>query len=258
MAFIEINDISKTYTTDGRTVEALSHVSLGIEQGTFVVIIGGSGCGKSTLLNAIGGFDLPSSGTITIDGEAVRRPDVRRQMIFQNYGLFPWRTAAGNVAFALENNKAVSKEERLRRVDEALRTVGLEQMADAFPQSLSGGQRQRVAVARALAAEPEVVLMDEPFGALDAITKMHLQDEVRRICTDGKRTVLMVTHDIDEAVYLADRIIVMKPSPGRVYKDIKVKLGYPRNRASSAFLELRSRLLKHLGLAMNIEPDYVI
>lgn len=255
---IEVNDISKTYRTGAAPVEALSHVSLQVERGQFVCIIGGSGCGKSTLLNSIAGFELPDSGSLAMNGAPIAGPGPNRLMIFQNYGLLPWRTAEGNVAFALENRKDVPQEEKRRRIANALRTVGLAEKKDAFPGNLSGGQRQRVAVARVLAAEPEVVLMDEPFGALDAITKMHLQDVVRDICASGRRTAVMVTHDIDEAIYLADRIVVMKPNPGHIFKDLKVELPHPRNRSNPEFLQLRARLLRYLSLASGRLPEYSI
>lgn len=255
MSYIEIDKLSKTYEGG---VRALSSVSLDIEKGQFVCIVGGSGCGKSTLLNLVAGFESPSEGKVIIGGEEVTRPSKNRQMIFQNYGLFPWRTVEGNVAFALEDANGISQTDKKAKVREALQTVGLEAFASSFPHQLSGGMKQRVAVARTLAAQPEVVFMDEPFGALDAITKMKLQDEVRKIVTDGTRTVLMITHDIDEAIYLGDRILVMKPHPGRVFKDIKVPLSFPRQRTNPEFVYLRSKLLEDLDLAVNIEPEYVI
>lgn len=255
MSFIQIESLSKRY--DGGVL-ALDSVSLGIEKGEFVCILGGSGCGKSTLLNLVAGFERPSDGRVVIGGEEVKRPSKDRQMIFQNYGLFPWRTVEGNVAFALKDVRHLSADEKKRKVEEALATVGLEAFSASFPHQLSGGMRQRVAVARTLAAEPKVVFMDEPFGALDAITKMKLQDEVRKIVSDGERTVLMITHDIDEAIYLADRILVMKPGPGRVFKDVKVSFSFPRQRTAPDFLYLRSQLLEYLDLAVNLEADYVI
>ncbi len=258
MSLIEIQGVSKTYQTAEKTITALGDINLSIERGSFVCIIGGSGCGKSTLLNIIAGFERPSAGQVLIDGREVRKPSKNRQMIFQSYGLFPWRTVAGNVRFSVENDKNIDRTDIDRRVHDSLATVGLESFADAFPHQLSGGMKQRVAVARALAAEPDIVFMDEPFGALDAITKMKLQDEVRKICDNGTRTVIMITHDIDEAIYLSDRILVMKPNPGRIFQDINVKIGFPRQRTSADFVHLRSKLLQYLDLAINIAPEYSI
>ncbi len=258
MEMINIENVSKTFCAHGKTVNALSDINLDIEEGCFVCIIGGSGCGKSTLMNVIAGFEKADTGRVVIAGEEVTRPDAKRQMIFQNYGLFPWRTVEGNIRFALENDKTISPKERKEKVAKYLDLVGLHDFAHSYPHQLSGGMRQRVAVARALAAEPQIIFMDEPFGALDAITKMKLQDEVNKICTSEKRTVIMVTHDIDEAVYLGDRILVMKPAPGRIFQDIKVDLPKPRLRTGAGFTSLRSRLLESLDLAIKTEPDYTI
>ncbi len=256
---IQIEHVSKVYGSGESAVRALDDINVTIERGSFTCLIGGSGCGKSTLLNAIAGFDRPTAGKILIDGEEVTRPHASRQMIFQNYGLFPWRTVRGNVLFSMEHRTDLSRAERVKRADEALAVVGLKAYAKTYPANLSGGQRQRVAVARTLAAEPDVVFMDEPFGALDAITKMALQDEVRKIVADGKRTVIMVTHDIDEAIYLADRILVLKPNPGRIFRDVKVTQSFPRQRTGPDFLALRASLLESLDLASKqIEPEYTI
>ncbi len=256
---INIDHVSKTFGSKQKTVEALKDINIQIEQGSFVCIIGGSGCGKSTLLNILAGFESPSQGAITIGGQPVSKPSAKHQMIFQSYGLLPWRTVLSNIAFAIENTqKELNHKERLAKALRFLNLVGLADFADSYPHQLSGGMKQRVAVARALAAEPDVVFMDEPFGALDAITKMKLQDEIHRICSSEKRTVIMITHDIDEAVYLADRILVMRPAPGRIYKDLNVPLAHPRLRTHPDFVSLRSQLLNALDLATNIEPEYRI
>jgi NitT/TauT family transport system ATP-binding protein len=257
MALIEVENISKSFPGKAGVHNVLNDVTLTIDKGEFVCIVGGSGCGKSTLLNIIAGFERPDSGRVVINGSEVKGPDVKRQMIFQEYGLFPWRTVSGNVAFALEGQK-LSKDELAERVEYYLSLVGLESRGSAYPTQLSGGMKQRVAIARALAAEPEIIFMDEPFGALDAITRMKLQDEILRLRRTGDRTVVMVTHDVDEAVYLADRILVMKPSQGRIFKDISVNHESPRDRANANFVYMRSVLLNELDLAVRHEPEYSI
>ncbi|MCD8318816.1 MAG: ABC transporter ATP-binding protein, partial [Paraprevotella sp.] len=253
----QLRNVSKTYTNGGKVYPVLHHIDLSVEQGDFVCIIGGSGCGKSTLLNILAGFERPDEGKVRIQGELVTRPSRKHQMIFQQYGRLSWRTVAANVAFALEG-RGLSRTQRREKIDQYLALVGLENSADAYPHQLSGGMRQRVAVARALAAEPDLLFMDEPFGALDAITKMKLQDELKNICASSGRTILMVTHDIEEAVYLGDRILVMKPNPGRIFQDIPVTLSTPRQRTEVDFIALRTKLLEALDLAVRIEPDYQI
>ena len=207
--YINISNVSKRFTRKGQEFTALDHVNLTIEKGEFICLLGPSGCGKSTLLNAIAGFELPTSGSITINGEEVRKPNPKHVTIFQNYGLLPWRNVVRNVELALESVKC-TKAERREKAEKYLKMVGLENFMEASPHQLSGGMQQRVAIARALTAEPDIIFMDEPFGALDAITRIKLQDDILDIQKSQKKTIIFVTHDIEEAVYLADRVVVMQ------------------------------------------------
>lgn len=222
-------------------------VSLSISRREFVCVVGPSGCGKTTLLRLIAGLVRPSRGTVFFDGKAVTGPAQEIAVVFQDYGkaLLPWRTAAGNVSLALEAD-GVPKSQRDQRIAAQLKTVGLEHHADRFPSQLSGGMQQRLQIARCLAQEPSVLLMDEPFGALDAMTRQGLQDEVLRLVANAGTTVFFVTHDLDEAIYLGDRVIAMRPHPGRIAETFDVNLPRPRNqlntRESPEFLRLRRAL----------------
>lgn len=211
-----------------KQVLALSSVSFDVTEGSFVAIVGPSGCGKSTLLRVCDGLIPPTQGEVLLYGEPVRGPGRERAMVFQQHNLFPWRTALGNVEFGLEM-LGVPKQERRARAKHYLALVGLEAFADYYPHQLSGGMQQRVGLARALAVEPQVLLMDEPFGALDAQTRSLLQEELARIWSQNRKTVLFVTHDIEEALFLSDRVIVMSSRPGRVVRDITVPFGRPRS-----------------------------
>ena len=205
--YIDLNDVSISFTQNNKIHSVLEHVTIGIEKGEFVCLLGPSGCGKSTLLNAMAGFLKPANGIITIDGKEVVKPDKRYLTIFQNYGLFPWRTVEKNVELGLEQKK-LSKKERREIASKYIELVGLSEAKEKRPCQLSGGMKQRVSIARALALQPEILFMDEPFGALDAITRMKLQDDILRIQKEQNTTVIFVTHDIEEAVFLADRIIL--------------------------------------------------
>lgn len=253
--YIEVKNISKTYNNAGKSTAALQNVSLSIEKGSFVCIIGGSGCGKTTFLNIMAGFERPDLGEILIDGQLVTRPLFRHQTIFQNYGLLPWRSVEGNVAFAIENKKELTYKQSARRVIELLDLVGLTAHRKLYPHQLSGGMKQRVAIARALVTQPDVLFMDEPFGALDAISRMKLQDEVRTICDDHQRTIIFITHDIDEALYLADKVVVMKADPGHIAAVITPLGSKPRQRNSEDFLHQRAELLELLDLASRPHAD---
>lgn len=224
-----------------RQVVALQDINLEIERSQFLCLLGPSGCGKSTLLNALAGFAPPSSGSITCEGRAVTGPGPERGMVFQEYALFPWMTVERNVAFGLEI-KGMGKAEIADRVGSLLARLGLADFRDRFPKDLSGGMRQRVAIARILALDSPVMLMDEPFGALDALTRRNLQDELLRIWADLKKTVVFVTHSIDEALYLADRIVVMTYRPGTVKRDIAVTLARPRDPSGAEFNALKREL----------------
>jgi NitT/TauT family transport system ATP-binding protein len=238
---IVIDRVSKVFTTETRELVALSDISLTIPQGQFTCLLGPSGCGKSTLLNAIAGFSLPTSGTITSDGKVVTEPGPERGMVFQEYALFPWMTVAQNVAFGLEI-KGMAKEQIAQRVDSLLGMLSLGDFRHRFPKDLSGGMRQRVAIARVLALDSPIMLMDEPFGALDALTRRNLQDELLRIWSELKKTIVFVTHSIEEAIYLADRIVVMTYRPGTIKRDLMVDLPRLRDPASPEFNALKREL----------------
>ncbi|NUH39896.1 ABC transporter ATP-binding protein [Streptomyces samsunensis] len=239
---ISFRDVVKTYPMKNTTFTALGQVSLDIEDREFVAVVGPSGCGKSTLLSMVAGLVEPTSGTVTVDGAPVAGPGPDRGVIFQQYALFPWLTVRGNVEFGLKLAH-VPAAERRRHADHAIELVGLADFADALPKTLSGGMKQRCAIARAYAVDPEVLLMDEPFGALDALTRVQLQDQLLDTWTQERRTVLFITHDVDEAVYLAGRVVVMAARPGRIHRVIEVDLPYPRTeemRLSAEFARIRN------------------
>ena len=238
---IVVNGVNKVFHSAERNVIALQDINLTIPQGQFVCLLGPSGCGKSTLLNAIAGFSLPSSGSITADGTAVTAPGPDRGMVFQEYALFPWMTVEKNIAFGLEI-KRVSAADIATQVDALLHKLGLYDFRNRFPKDLSGGMRQRVAIARVLALDSPILLMDEPFGALDALTRRNLQDELLRIWSELGKTVIFVTHSIEEAIYLADRIVVMTYRPGTVKRDMLVALPRLRDPASAEFNALKREL----------------
>ncbi|MBV8649925.1 MAG: ABC transporter ATP-binding protein [Alphaproteobacteria bacterium] len=244
---LEIDRVSKVFDVAGRRVEALRDVSFSVAAGEFVAIVGASGCGKSTLLRLILGLDTDYEGEVRLDAERVRKPGLDRGIVFQDHRLLPWLTVEGNVAAALLRS-GLSKAERRRLVAEHLQLVGLDGFAKAWPAQLSGGMSQRVAIARALVNRPRFLLLDEPLGALDALTRLRLQDELARIVRHEGATALLVTHDVDEAVFLADRVIVLEPHPGRVVRTIDIELGPHRDRSSPSFLRLRDEVLETLGV----------
>lgn len=255
--YIEVKDVSVSFPQGGGTFEALKEVSLSIERGEFVCLLGPSGCGKSTLLNLLAGFEKPSKGRILIGGNPVTAPSPKYLTIFQNYGLFPWRTVLHNVELGLEAG-GMKKDERERRALKYLDMVGLAEAKGKRPSQLSGGMQQRVAIARALAAEPEILFMDEPFGALDAITRMKLQDDILRICKEEGKTIIFVTHDIEEAVFLADRIVVMEANPGSVRSIVNVEVPHDRDRTSDDFIVVRDKVFDLMHLKKEKEVEYYI
>jgi NitT/TauT family transport system ATP-binding protein len=243
---IEIVGIRKQYGKNGSAmVRALENVNLAITQGEFVSILGPSGCGKSTLLYIVGGFEKATAGQIKIDGHPVTGPGADRGMMFQDYALFPWRTVIGNVTFGLQL-KGVPVLERVRIARDYINLVGLSGFEDKYPHELSGGMRQRCALARCVANDPDVLLMDEPLAAIDALTRNVLQDEILKVCiappARSSKTVIYVTHSIEEALFLSDRIIVMSPRPGRVIKEISVPFGRPRDDSTRLSPDFRSHL----------------
>jgi NitT/TauT family transport system ATP-binding protein len=238
---IDIRQVNKVFRTGEREVIALKDINLEIKQGEFVCLLGPSGCGKSTLLNAVAGFQPPSSGEIVIEGKKILKPGPDRGMVFQEYALFLWMTVAQNIAFGLEIQKKDKAEIDLT-VNQLLDLLHLTDFRDRFPKDLSGGMRQRVAIARVLALDSPIMLMDEPFGALDALTRRNLQDELLRIWGKLGKTILFVTHSIEESIYLADRIVVMTYRPGTVKRDQIVDMPRPRDPSSAAFNDLKREL----------------
>jgi NitT/TauT family transport system ATP-binding protein len=238
---IIIKAVDKVFAAEGRELVALQGIDLEIPRGQFTCLLGPSGCGKSTLLNAIAGFALPTRGNISADGKWVTGPGPERGMVFQEYALFPWMTVAQNVAFGLEI-KGMPKAQIASRVAALLNMLKMAEFGQRFPKDLSGGMRQRVAIARVLALDSPIMLMDEPFGALDALTRRSLQDELLRIWAELKKTIIFVTHSIEEAIYLADRIVVMTYRPGTVKRDILVELPRMRDPASPEFNALKREL----------------
>jgi NitT/TauT family transport system ATP-binding protein len=246
---LSIEHLNVTYNTDGKSTSALEDIDLEIQDGEFVCIVGPSGCGKSTLLNVMGGFLSPTSGTVTIDGEPVTGPDRRRILVFQERGVFPWLTVEGNIDFGLAD---LSREERRQRIAHYVQLVRLQGFEHSYPSDLSGGMRQRLQVARALAVNPDILFLDEPFGALDSITRVIMRGELLRIWQTEKRTIVFVTHDIDEAVQLADRVVVLSSRPARIQQILNIDIPHPRNISSARYLALRDELLKQIGLAYEI------
>jgi NitT/TauT family transport system ATP-binding protein len=247
MAHIQIRDVSLTYDTPAGRVAGVDGVSFDIEQSEFVCLVGPSGCGKTTLLNIIAGFLQPSAGEIRIGGTPITGHGMDRGIVFQDFAqLFPWRTALGNVSFGLEM-KGIAKAEREEIARRQLRLVKLEKFVKSYPHHLSGGMQQRVAIARALAYNPAVLLMDEPFAALDALTRDDMQRLLADVWRETKKTVVYVTHNVAEAVYLADRVVVMTPHPGTLKVVVPIALARPRDPLSVEFLDYQKELLRHLG-----------
>ena len=231
------------------SIDVLRDINLSVNEGEFVCILGPSGCGKSTLLNIVGGFLQPSEGEVSIDGERVTRPDPRRIFVFQERGVFPWLTVEQNIAFGLFRVSEAEKRERIRRYVEL---VGLGGFEKAYPRQLSGGMKQRLEVARALAVDPDVLYLDEPFGALDSITRLGMRRELLRIWQAEKKTILFVTHDIEESVQLADRVVIMSQRPGRVRRVLDIDIAHPRDLSAPRYLELRDTIFSEIGLAHQV------
>ena len=247
---LRVREVSKSFPTPDHAevrTHALDPISLSVSAGELVSLLGPSGCGKSTLLRLITGLDTPDSGELWVGDEPITAPSAERGLVFQDPNLFPWLTVRGNIQAGLVARGVLH--EKKHEVDDFMRLVGLESFANAFPHHLSGGMAQRVALARALINHPKVLLLDEPLGALDAFTRMRMQDEVLRLWQARRTTMLLVTHDIDEAIYLSDRIVLMTPRPGRIERILTVALDRPRQRNSPEFLRLRGDILELLHFA---------
>ncbi|WP_339061791.1 ABC transporter ATP-binding protein [Tepidibacillus marianensis] len=246
MQAISLENVSKSYGD----LKVLSNVNFTVESGEFVAIVGPSGCGKSTALRMIAGLEKPTIGKVMADEKIIDQPDPQRILIFQEHALFPWRTVGENVEFGLELAN-LAKEEREARTQAILSKVGLADFKDYYPGQLSGGMRQRASIARALVMDPDLLLLDEPYGALDAITRLKMQNELMSLWFSSGKTVILITHDIDEAIYLADKIYVMSPRPGYIKQMISVDLPRPRNRNGTGFIKLRGSIMNELDLTTN-------
>ncbi|MCL2154111.1 MAG: ABC transporter ATP-binding protein [Leptospirales bacterium] len=245
--YIDVKHVSKVYRQNSMDYCALNDVSLQIERGEFICLLGPSGCGKSTMLNLMAGFERPTAGSVVIDNAIVEAPSPRYITIFQSYNLLPWRTVQKNVELGLEGMN-LPKRKRQEQASLYLESVGLQSFAKNYPHQLSGGMRQRVALASALAVEPEIIFMDEPFGALDALTRIEMQDDILKLHKTKKKTVVFVTHDIEEAVFLADKVVIMTLNLGKIKNIIPVQLEGVRNRTGKDFLAIRDKIFSELEL----------
>ena len=255
---IKIENASKYFDNpDGTVLTALDHVNLTIKPGSFISLIGPSGCGKTTLLRAIAGLNLADEGTIYLDGEPVSKPGHDRGFAFQQANLYPWLSIEQNISFGLKA-RGIYKSQK-KEVEKYLDMVGLSEFKNSYPHQLSGGMNQRASLARALVGHPKVLLLDEPLGALDAFTRMNMQDEILKIWKEHEMTMIMVTHDVDEAVYLSDQVVIMTPRPAKVEQVIDIELGRPRARGNNDFLKYRTKILEILNYAgENKEPEYYL
>ena len=249
---IDVRGISKTFETRRGPLPVLDHVSFSVEDGEFVAIIGPSGCGKSTLLGVLAGFESPDAGELRVDGEVVREPKRKGMFIFQQPALFPWLDLGRNLVFGLNGESA---EARRSLAAHYISLVGLEGFEDAFPHQLSGGMQQRAELARALIVKPEILYMDEPFGSLDALTRLRMRAELLRILSRERHTVLLVTHDVEEALHLADRVLVLSQRPARIQRVIDVTPTRPRVLSSPTLLALKAEILRELGVVEGAELD---
>nr|WP_294555480.1 ABC transporter ATP-binding protein [uncultured Rhodopila sp.] len=243
---LRLRRVGKQYPVKGQALEVLRDITLDVEAGSFISIVGASGCGKSTLLRLIIGLDADFDGQILLDGEAIHGTSLRRGIVFQDHRLLPWLTLWENIGLSLENVSWPHSRKR-DAIRHHIELVGLTGFEQAFPYQLSGGMAQRAAIARGLVSEPEILLLDEPLGALDALTRIRLQDELLQIWQRRRVTMVLVTHDVEEAVYLGDRVLVMQPHPGRITREVALDLPRPRDRASPRFTELRQQILHDMG-----------
>lgn len=243
---LTLENVSKVFAKveSDEVTHALQDVSVTMKSGEFVSLVGPSGCGKSTILRLVAGLILPTLGRVTVDGAEVETPSPERGVVFQNPTLFPWLTVEKNIAFSLDVRGM--KDGKAERVDQMIRMIGLERFRNDYPAQLSGGMAQRVALVRTLINEPEILLLDEPLGALDEFTRMNMQDEILNIWAQKKQLALMVTHSIDEAVYMGTRVLVMESNPGRIVADIRIDEDFPRDRSSASFVEYRNKILNRL------------
>lgn len=246
---LSTDNIHMVFERKGQKTSVLEAIGLEIKEGEFVCLLGPSGCGKSTLLSIMAGFLSPTSGEVRIDGDVVRGPDPRRIFVFQERGVFPWLTVEGNIGFGLFK---VPASERQARIAHYINMVGLQGFEKAYPMELSGGMKQRLEVARALAVNPDMLFLDEPFGALDSITRLIMRRELLRIWEAERKTIIFVTHDIEEAVQLADRVVVLSARPGKIQQIVEIDIAHPRDLSSPRYLELRDGIFQQIGLAHKV------
>ena len=251
---LKVDNVCKTFINNKEEHKVLENINLDIKEGEFVSLLGPSGCGKTTLLTIIGGFQECEEGQILLNNKKVTKPGIDRAFVFQNYALFPWKTIKSNVEFPMKQQK-IPKSEREKRINELLEISDLKGKEKMYPHQLSGGMKQRVAVIRALACNPEVLLMDEPLGAVDFQMRQNLQEELEAIWIKNKITAIMVTHDVDEAVYMSDRVVVMSRDKGRIIEDLKINLERPRNRESKEYLDYKNILTKKLSECYGVKDE---
>lgn len=250
MQTLELRGVDKSFGS----LQVLDDIHLAVEKGMFVSVVGPSGCGKSTILRMVAGLEKPDTGEVLAGGQRVVGPSPERMMIFQEHALFPWSTVGENVELGLEL-AGISRQERAERVEAILYKVGLSGFSDYYPSQLSGGMRQRAAIARALVMDPDVLLLDEPYGALDAMTRLTMQNELLQLWRGSGKTMLLITHDIDEAIYLSDRVYVMSSRPGKVVQSIDVDIPSPRSRNGAKFIRHRQDIMQILGLVEKEIPE---
>jgi NitT/TauT family transport system ATP-binding protein len=246
---LQVENVGMIFDRDGQQTSVLEDISLEVGEGEFVCLLGPSGCGKSTLLNIMAGFLSPTRGDVKVDGEIVHGPDPRRIFVFQERGVFPWLTVEGNIGFGIAG---LPRKEREQRIAHYVQMVGLKGFEKSYPSDLSGGMKQRLEVARALAVNPDMLLLDEPFGALDSITRLTMRRELLRIWEAERKTIIFVTHDIDEAVQLADRVVVMSARPAVIQQIVTIDIPHPRDISSPRYLELRDGIFQQIGLAHHV------
>ncbi len=254
---LKVQNISHVYQDEKNETEVLKNISFEVKKGEFISFIGASGCGKTTLLRIIAGLNQADDGEVLLDGNKIIKPNANSGFVFQQQSLFPWLTVEQNIAYGLKRRGIYRKKKK--RVEEFIEMIGLSGFAKAYPHQISGGMGQRVAIARSLITEPELLLLDEPMGALDSFTRAEIQDKLLELRELNQTTMLLVTHDVDEALYLSDRIFIMTPRPGKISEVIPVNMKNPRDRGSEEFLKLRKKLLEKFELAREeIEPEYII
>jgi len=246
---LQVENVGMIFDRDGKQTIVLEDISLEVGKGEFLCLLGPSGCGKSTLLNIMAGFLSPTRGVVKVSGEIVHGPDPRRIFVFQERGVFPWLTVEGNIGFGIAGLPRKEQEQRIRHY---IQMVGLEGFEKSYPSDLSGGMKQRLEVARALAVNPDMLLLDEPFGALDSITRLTMRRELLRIWEAERKTIIFVTHDIDEAVQLADRVVVMSARPATIQQTVTIDIPHPRDISSPRYLELRDGIFQQIGLAHHV------